>query len=296
MNSVNAQWMPCWFTSRLIRKRDRDSMTSNNASPKRPSDMQTGVADEQQANAAKAGRPPIETVDIADIPGGGQLHLLKCGKEFSIQFGRDELMGSQDHVSEMALATLTSQRLARTDGHVLVGGLGMGFTLDAALSAWSAEAFVTVAELVPQIVVWAKGPLAHLFRENLADPRVSLRLLDVYDIIAETSDRFDAILLDVDNGPDGFITPGNDRLYSPAGLAAAYAALRPGGLLSVWSSYTDDVFAQRLEEAGFEVDEILLPAYIGSTERWHNIWFAAKPGAPAAIPPARVSADNSRLP
>jgi len=231
----------------------------------------------QQANAVPADRLPIETLDIADIPGGGQLHLLRCGKEFSIQFGNDELMGSQDHISEMALATLTSERLSHNNGHVLVGGLGMGFTLDAVLSAWSAEALVTVAELVPQIIAWAEGPLAHLFKDNLSDPRVSLRLSDVFDVIAERPDHFDAILLDVDNGPDGFITPANDRLYSHAGLAAAYAALRPGGLLSVWSSYADDEFAGRLEESGFYVDEIILPAYIGSGDRWHNIWFAAKP-------------------
>ena len=253
-------------------------MNRNDASSRRPSGAQVGIIDERRTMTAKASHPPIETVDVADIPGGGQLHLLKCGKEFSIQFGRDELMGSQDHVSEMALATLTSQRLARKDGHVLVGGLGMGFTLDAVLAAWTDAAFVTVAELVPKIIAWAKGPLAHLFKDNLSDPRVSLNLRDVYDVIAERSDRFDAILLDVDNGPDGFITPGNDRLYSHAGLAAAYAALRPGGLLSVWSSYADDCFAGRLEESGFEVDEIILPAYVGSTERWHNIWFAAKPG------------------
>ncbi|WP_255326543.1 spermidine synthase [Sphingobium sp. EM0848] len=211
------------------------------------------------------------------------MYLLKCGKEFSIQFGNDELMGSQDHVSEMALATLTSERLAKKDGHVLAGGLGMGFTLDAVLASWASDAFVTVAELVPQIIVWAKGPLAHLFKENLMDPRLSLHLRDVHNIIAETSEHFDAILLDVDNGPDGFITPLNDRLYSHAGIAAAYAALRPGGLLSVWSSYTDDCFAGRLEASGFKVDEIILPAYIGSTERWHNIWFAAKPDKPAHL-------------
>lgn len=263
-------------------------MDCNNASPKRapgrrvqaqrPQARRAGIVDERRKETAHTGRLPIEMVDVADIPGGGQLHLLKCGKEFSIQFGCDELMGSQDHVSEMALATLTSERLVRKDGHVLVGGLGMGFTLDAVLASWTAEASVTVAELVPQIVAWANGPLAHLFGKNLADPRVSLRLIDVHDIITGASDHFDAILLDVDNGPDGFITPGNDRLYSHAGLTAAYAALRPGGLLSVWSSYTDDGFAGRLEETGFEVDEIILPAYIGSTERWHNIWFAAKPG------------------
>lgn len=235
---------------------------------------------------AGADHPPIELIDVAEIPGGGELHLFKCGKEYSIQFGRDELMGSQDHVSERALATLTSERLGRKDGHVLIGGLGMGFTLSAALASWGEGASITVAELVPQIVDWAEGPLAHLFGESLADPRVSVRLLDVYDVILKSAHRFDAILLDVDNGPDGFITTVNDRLYSHAGLKAAYRALRPGGLLSVWSSYADDDFAGRLSASGFNVDEILLPAYVGSTERWHNIWFAAKPepgGRPAPV-------------
>ena len=234
----------------------------------------------QQGNRhAQPGRLPIVTVDVADIPGGGRLHLLQCGREFSIQFGQDELMGSQDHLSEMALATLTSERLARKDGHVLIGGLGMGFTLDAALKAWMPGARVTVAELVPKIVSWAIGPLAHLFGNNLADPRVQIRLTDVFDVISREKAYFDAILLDVDNGPDGFINTANDRLYSEGGLAAAHAALKPGGLLSIWSSYGDDAFADRLERVGFSVDEIVMPAYVGSTERWHNIWFAAKAAA-----------------
>lgn len=184
---------------------------------------------------APAGKPsasrPIEVVDVAEIPGGGQLHLLKCGEEFSIQFGEDELMGSRDHLSEQALATLTCERLASNDGHVLVGGLGMGFTLGAVLKAWAPGSSVVVAELVPQIVSWAKGHLAHLFGANLSDPRVSIQLEDVHDVIIKEQDRFDAILLDVDNGPDGFMTPANDRLYCRWGLRATYAALRPSGVL-----------------------------------------------------------------
>lgn len=259
-------------------------MPRHRASPQRYSRHPDAVpvTSADPAEDRSESRPPIQIVDVADIPGGGQLHLLKCGKEFSIQFGADELMGSQDHISEVALATLTRERLAQDGGQVLIGGLGMGFTLSAALTSWNANASVTVAELVPKIVSWARGPLAHLFGNGLADPRVRLRLEDVHDIIVEEEGRFDAILLDVDNGPDGFITARNDRLYSLSGIRAAYAALRPGGLLSIWSSYSDDAFATRLEDAGFAVDEIILPAYIGSRERWHNIWFAAKAGSTAA--------------
>ena len=226
---------------------------------------------------------PIEVIDIADIPGGGQLHLLKCGEDFSIQFGRDELMGSRDHLSEQALATLARDRLPDDAGRVLVGGLGMGFTLGAVLAAWGPEARVVVAELVPQILVWAEGPLAHLFGAHLSDPRVSLRLADVHDVIVQGEDGFDAILLDVDNGPDGFITPANDRLYCNWGLRAAYAALRPGGVLAVWSSYPDQSFFARLETAGFAVEETRLPAYAGSKDQWHSLWFASKPAEKAAV-------------
>jgi spermidine synthase len=236
----------------------------------------------RDGGSAKPKTPDIEVVDVAEIPGGGQLHLLKCGDDFSIQFGSDELMGSRDFLSEQALATLTCQRLIRNDGHVLVGGLGMGFTLGAVLSAWAPTSSVTVAELVPKIVHWAKGHLAHIFGSSLLDPRVSIRLADVHDVISEKTDRFDAILLDVDNGPDGFMTPANDRLYCNWGLRAAYAALRPAGILAVWSSYSDQDFGERLKSAGFVVEETRLPAFIGSKNDWHNIWFASKPDLQAA--------------
>ncbi|WP_255326434.1 spermidine synthase [Sphingobium sp. EM0848] len=237
---------------------------------------------DQNAKARHQSRraePPVEVVDIAEIPGGGLLHLLKCGEDFSIQFGKDELMGSRNHVSEQALATLTCQRLTRNDGHVLVGGLGMGFTLGAVLANWAPSSSVVVAELVPRIVTWAHGHLAHLFGTNLSDPRVSLQLADVHDVISEQADRFDAILLDVDNGPDGFITPANDRLYCDWGLRAAYTALRPKGVLAVWSAYSDLEFFERLEKAGFAVEETKLPASAGCVDDWHSIWFASKPGA-----------------
>jgi spermidine synthase len=219
----------------------------------------------------------VELIDTADVPGGGQLLLLKCGADFSIEYGREELMGNRDYLSEQALATLTFQRLASADGRVLIGGLGMGFTLGAALAAWGPKSTVVVSELLPKIVEWAKGPLAHVFGSSLDDPRVSIRLEDVHDVIDDADDHFDAILLDVDNGPEGFIQLANERLYCNWGLRSAFSALRPGGVLAVWSAYSDADFGQRLGAAGFDVDEVTMPAYAGSEDSWHNIWFAAKP-------------------
>jgi len=219
----------------------------------------------------------VQIVDSADIPGGGQLHLLRCGSDFSIQFRSEELMGSQDHSSEEALATLTCERVAAKDGRVLIGGLGMGFTLRAALAAWGPAATIVVAELIPKIVAWAAGPLAHLFGTGLADARVSIEIADVHDVIVGAEATFDAILLDVDNGPDGFIRLENDRLYCNWGLRAAYAALRPGGVLAVWSAYGDPVFARRLETIGFAVVEVDMPDMADTDSRSYTIWFAARP-------------------
>ncbi|MFT3966340.1 MAG: spermidine synthase [Sphingobium sp.] len=235
----------------------------------------------EAAAVAKSARGSVEVVDIAQIPGGGLLHLLRCGDDFSIQFGSDELMGSRDYLSEQALATMTRDRLGRNDARVLVGGLGMGFTLGAALAAWDAPASsIIVAELVPSVATWARGPLAHLSGTHLSDPRVSLQVADVHDVIMAAgnaeADGFDAILLDVDNGPDGFMLAENDRLYCNWGLRAARSALRPGGILSVWSSYADESFGQRLTAAGFDVEEVRMPAYAGANDDWHNIWFASR--------------------
>lgn len=223
-------------------------------------------------------RHPIHLVEKADIPGGGQLHLLRCGADFSIQFCSDELMGSRDHASERALATLACGRVGPERGDVLIGGLGIGFTLGAALAAWGPTARITVAELVPQVVAWAKGPLAHLFGADLSDERVSIAIADVHDLIADAEGAFDAILLDVDNGPDGFIRPENDRLYCNWGLRAAYAALRPEGMLAVWSAYPDAAFAQRLAAIGFAVEEVKVSEKGDGEGELHTIWLASKAG------------------
>ncbi len=220
---------------------------------------------------------PCVFIDAAEIPGGGALHLVRWGDDFSIQFDDEELMGSQVRHSEQALATLVCERLPDKSGRVLIGGLGMGFTLGAALRAWGPAASVLVAELVPKVVAGADGPLAHVFGASLADPRVSVEVVDVHDVIARATASFDAILLDVDNGPDGLIQLANDRLYCNWGLRSALAALRPGGILAIWSSYSDADFFERLERAGFDVDEITIRADSYGVEANHTIWLAAKP-------------------
>jgi spermidine synthase len=219
---------------------------------------------------------PVELIDIADLPDGGQLRLLRRGDDFSIRFGDEELMGNQVRHSEEALATLACERLSGPGSAVLIGGLGMGFTLGAALKSLPPESSIVVAELVPKIVEWAKGSLAHLFGDYLADPRVSLEMTDVHDVIDRTTAGFDAILLDVDNGPDGLIHLPNERLYCNWGLRAAYAALKPRGVLAVWSAYIDPAFVDRLKSAGFEVEEISIDAFPGEQNGMHTIWLASK--------------------
>lgn len=217
-----------------------------------------------------------ELIDIGEIPGGGQLHLLRCGDDYSIQFEGDELMGNSHYLSEQRLARSTCDRLARNTGRVLVGGLGMGYTLEAALSSWSKSSAIVVVELVPRVIEWARGPLAHISGRHIADPRVSLRLGDVHDVILEATNHFDAILLDVDNGPDAFIKAENERLYCNWGLRAAFSSLKANGILAIWSAYPDPFFAARLETAGFHVEEERIPAFPRSENDWHNIWFATK--------------------
>jgi spermidine synthase len=186
-------------------------------------------------------------------------------------------MGSQAVQSEQALAKLAIRRMGKRCNNVLIGGLGMGFTLGAALRALPASASITVAELVPKVVTWAHGPLAHLFGNVLADPRVTLEIRDVHDVIDAADEAFDGILLDVDNGPDGFIQLANDRLYCDWGLRAAYAALRPGGVLAVWSAYEDDAFFDRLVKTGFAVDEEKVDDTEGRERAPYTIWLASKP-------------------
>jgi spermidine synthase len=219
---------------------------------------------------------PWITLDVAAIPGGGEMRLKRRGAEFSIMLGGNELMNSRLSHSEEALARLAAARLeSRPQPSVLIGGLGFGFTLRAALAAFGPQARITVAELVPQVCAWARGPLAGLFAGSLDDGRVDLVESDVAAIIRAGRGAWDAILLDVDNGPDGLTAAANDALYGPAGLAAAWQALRPGGRLAVWSAAPDRDFGQRMARAGFRVEEVRVHAHRGGGAR-HVIWLGAR--------------------
>jgi spermidine synthase len=220
---------------------------------------------------------PWEHLDSARVPGGDELRLMRRGTEYSIMAGAIELMNSRLSGSEEALATLSGDRIrGRARPQVLIGGLGMGFTLRAALADLPADAGVTVAELVPAVVAWARGPMAHIFAGSLDDPRVTVREADVGELIRSGRAAWDAILLDVDNGPGGLSRAENDGLYSPAGLAAARKALRPGGVLAVWSSTPDTGFTRRLQKAGYAVEEAQVRAHRGRGAR-HVIWLAVAP-------------------
>jgi len=212
------------------------------------------------------------------VPGGEELRLYRHDRDFMIVLDRNELMSSRMSGSEVALATMTCERLANTKRpRLLIGGYGMGFTLRAALAGLGGDAQVTVAELVPEIIAWARGPMAELAAGCLDDPRVELAMADVADVIRRKRSAFDAILLDVDNGPDGLTRDANDQLYSARGLKAARAALRPGGVLAIWSAAQDHAFAARLRNCGFSVDEVSVRARSNGKGAKHVIWFAQVP-------------------
>jgi spermidine synthase len=220
---------------------------------------------------------PREYLDSAQVPGGQELKLYRRGADHMIVLDRNELMSSRMSGSEKQLALMTIERLrGRKAPHILIGGYGMGFTLRAALGVLDGAAKVTVAELVPKIIEWARGPMVDLMAGCLDDPRVDLVIDDVVPVIAAGHGSYDAILLDVDNGPDGLTAAANDRLYSRAGLQTAKAALKPGGILAVWSAGSDDVFANRLRNAGFLVDEVAVKARDNGKGPRHVIWFAQK--------------------
>jgi spermidine synthase len=221
---------------------------------------------------------PWEKIDTARIPGSdGELRLMRRGREFSIKLGANELMNSRLSGSEAALATLAAKRIEQVaNPRVLIGGLGMGFTLRAALGVFGSKAQIVQAELVPAVVAWARGPMAEIFGDSLGDPRVNIREGDVAEIIRSHRGAFDAILLDVDNGPEGLTRKGNDALYSSAGLKAAHTALQPGGVLAVWSSGPNPAFAKRLRSAGFDVNEVNIRATGRGGGARHIIWIATK--------------------
>jgi spermidine synthase len=220
-----------------------------------------------------------ELLGTAQVPGGEELKLFAHGRDFMIVLGRNELMSTRMRGSEEALANLTLERLGNPAApQLLIGGYGMGFTLRAALAAIGPQARVIVAELVPEIIDWARGPMVEVAADCLDDPRVLLRMDDVSEAILLAPEPLDAILLDVDNGPDGLVRADNRRIYARSGLDAARRALRPGGILAVWSAARDPKFVRRLEDCGFEVEEVEVRARVDAEGKGkgprHTIWFA----------------------
>ncbi len=221
---------------------------------------------------------PWQLLDSVPVPeGAGTLHLYRRGAEFSIRVDGCELMNSRVHGSEDALAELACARLAGlASPRVLIGGLGMGYTAAAALSRLSAQAEVVVAELFPAVVAWNRGILAGLAGTPLDDGRVSLRVIDIAKILKTDRQGYDAILLDVDNGPEGLTRSGNDWLYTKGGLLAARAALKPSGILAIWSATPDPAFSKLLRQTGFTVEEAATRARGRKGGSRHMIWLAKR--------------------
>jgi spermidine synthase len=207
-----------------------------------------------------------------------RMRLYQSGERFSIAIpGRGDLMNSHAHGSERALAELGCRHIAKQEGaRILVGGLGLGFTLAAALGVVGPQTEVVVAELVPEVIEWNRALIGAPSGHPLADPRTTVHCGDVGVLLRDSLGHFDAILLDVDNGPEALIRQENNWLYSPEGLAAANAALRPGGVLAVWSASADRGFSRRLHRAGFDVrEETVRPHRAGKGAR-HHIWVAGR--------------------
>jgi len=223
---------------------------------------------------------PRVKIATAQIPGGDTLTLVSHGRDFIIMLGRDELMGTRMQFSEEQLAKLTLEQLDTPAPRILIGGYGMGFTYRAALENLPAGGSVVVAEVVPEILEWAEGPLADLTGDCLSDPRGEIVLADVAALIDDavdgTTPGFDAILLDVDNGPDGIVREGNERLYTRTGIARMRDALKPGGIIAIWSAAPDHKFTARLRDARLQVDVRTVRARPNNKGPHHTIWFARR--------------------
>jgi spermidine synthase len=218
-----------------------------------------------------------EHLGTAPIPGTTEsMHLYKGKDDFSIKLkGGYELMNTRKHGSEDALGRLPCQRIGNVSKpQVLIGGLGMGFTLATALAELGPDATVTVAELVPEVVEWNRGPLGEASGYPLKDPRVKVHPGDVGRLLRASRGSFDVIALDVDNGPAGLTARANDWLYSIKGIGTAQGALRPGGILAYWSAAPDRAFQERLRRCGFDVEEVRVHAH-GNRGTRHMIWLVS---------------------
>lgn len=227
-----------------------------------------------------------ELLDTVDIQDGETLELFSHGSDFMIVLGYNELMSTRMRFSEEQLAEMTLDRLDTPRPRILIGGYGMGFTLRAALARLPENAQVVVAEISDKIIDWARGPMAKLTGDCLEDPRLDLKICDVAALIDDANDgtcaKFDAILLDVDNGPDGMVRADNNRIYSRTGLGKARDALKPGGIVSVWSAAPDHGFRRRMQEARLDVEERSVRSRPNNKGAHHVIWFGKKrAGAPS---------------
>ena len=221
---------------------------------------------------------PWEVLGEATAPDGTKLSLTRRGHEYVILANGKSLMSNRMHGSEEALATFGLKSLPDPrEPRVLVGGLGMGYTLRAALNHLPATARVDVAELLPAVIDWNRGPLGPLAEQPLADRRVRVLQGDVAKTLRDNPGVFDAVLLDVDNGPAAFTTDFNGSLYANAGVANARAALKPGGTLAVWSAWDDRKFEQRLRYAGFTVSVEHVRARLKQGGPYHTIFVAKLP-------------------
>lgn len=223
---------------------------------------------------------PWQQLDLATTPdGAGELSLHRRGEEYSIRIDRRELMNSRVHGSEEAMARLACGSLGSAEGpRVLVGGLGMGYTLAATTGCLPPSARVDVAELMAAVIRWNRGPLAALAGDPLDDPRVHVHEGDIRRLLEASEACHDAVLLDVDNGPEGLTQASNEWLYGRAGLARAARALVPGGTLAVWSASPDARFTARLRAAGFGVETHRVRARANGKGPWHTIWVGHRAG------------------
>jgi len=231
---------------------------------------------------------PTLKIATATTPHGETLTLFKHDADFSMKVGGQELMTSRAHESELELARLGCARIAaRQNPTVLIGGLGMGYTLRQTLDLLQPGATVVVSELIPEVVQWNRTYLGELNDHPLRDPRVVLKVCDVMRLIQQSEQAaFDAILLDVDNGPEALTTPGNDRLYRREGLLACRRALHAKGCLTIWSGTIDATFERRLKAANLFFRIVHVPIYKGGKARARCVWMIA--GDARSLPPERT--------
>lgn len=228
---------------------------------------------------------PWKLLATAPVPQGeGELKLYQHDQDFVIKVDHIELMNSRVHGSEDALAELTIQKIdTNKPKRILIGGLGMGFTLAKALESIGPEDTIDVAELSPDVLAWNKEYLGNLTDNPLNDPRVTVHVMDVIDIMRSNQRCFDAVILDVDNGPEGLTKDDNNRIYSSRGLSSAFQALKPHGIYSVWSSGDSEIFTERMKKSNFEIEKTRVHERANGKGGKHVIWFGTKK-AGASLP------------